>query len=251
DGYHIHLDKRILKTPEKHALSIPSTKPLLALALATEWASLRSSKDAVKPHLVPLTQLSSRVIDIASTPAVRIGIVDNLLPYLDTDTLLCIAPTTPPHLQEPGRKSLRELQLEAAEDVVGALKAGIPELQGVEIRMVDGDYGFLGNGGQEKEVREVLRSWALGLDNWQLIGLERIVLAAKSFVVGARMVVEWGMEGGGRRWGVEEAARAAEIEVRFQTRQWGEVEDSHDVEKEDIRRQIGAGWLLITSEEKA
>lgn len=119
---------------------------------------------------------------------------------------------------------------------------------GVDVKMVDGDLGFFG-GGQSPEVKERLRQWALGLDNWQLIGFERVVLAAKSFVIGARMVQEWGLPGGERRWGVEEAAQAAEIEVRYQTRQWGEVEDSHDVEKEDIRRQVGAGWLLIASED--
>lgn len=46
-------------------------------------------------------------------------------------------------------------------------------------------------------------------------------------------------------WGIEEAARAATLEVAWQTEQWGEVEDTHDVEREDVRRGLGAGWCLV------
>jgi ATP synthase F1 complex assembly factor 2 len=35
------------------------------------------------------------------------------------------------------------------------------------------------------------------------------------------------------------------MEVAWQTRQWGEVEDTHDVEKEDMRRQLGSVVLLV------
>jgi ATP synthase F1 complex assembly factor 2 len=91
--------------------------------------------------------------------------------------------------------------------------------------------------------------------------LETAVLASKSFLVGARVVVEWSEGGagvGGRRvvegaderqtgrFGVEEAARAASLEVEWQTGQWGEVEDTHDVEKEDVRRQLGSVVLLVS-----
>ncbi|KAF8473321.1 hypothetical protein BDZ91DRAFT_790098 [Kalaharituber pfeilii] len=50
---------------------------------------------------------------------------------------------------------------------------------------------------------------------------------------------------GAELWGIEEAAKAATLEVTWQTSQWGEVEDTHDVEKEDVRRGLGAGWCLI------
>ncbi|KAI5810246.1 hypothetical protein DFH27DRAFT_538721 [Peziza echinospora] len=45
-------------------------------------------------------------------------------------------------------------------------------------------------------------------------------------------------------WGIEEAAAAASLETDWQTRQWGEVEDSHDVLNEDVRRGLGAGWCV-------
>jgi ATP synthase F1 complex assembly factor 2 len=48
---------------------------------------------------------------------------------------------------------------------------------------------------------------------------------------------------------VEEAARASSLEVDYQTGMWGEVEDTHDVEKEDVRRQFGSVILLVSGEE--
>ena len=48
------------------------------------------------------------------------------------------------------------------------------------------------------------------------------------------------------RFGVEEAAEACSLEVRWQTGMWGEVEDSHDVANEDVRRQLGSVILVVS-----
>jgi ATP synthase F1 complex assembly factor 2 len=47
------------------------------------------------------------------------------------------------------------------------------------------------------------------------------------------------------RFGIEEAAHASSLEVSWQTVQWGEVEDTHDVEKEDLKRQLGSAIILV------
>lgn len=221
---------------------VPRTKPLLAAAIAVEWSHLRTSADAHKGYLVPLTQLASRALDL--TPATRAEIVENLLRYLDTDTLLCLAPTTPAEL---GRVSLRELQEEAAAPVVAFLTTCV--WPGVVLVPVDGDRG-MGVQSQPEETRRVVRTWVAGLGAWDLVGLERAVLATKSLLVAARLVAEWSEEmdverGRRRGFGIAEAAKAASVEVRFQTGRWGEVEDTHDVEKEDSRRQLGATLLLV------
>lgn len=92
------------------------------------------------------------------------------------------------------------------------------------------------------------------LPAWELAALERAVLAGKSLCVAARLVVEWSEalrspRGGGNghveKFGIEEAAEACSLEVRWQTGKWGEVEDSHDVEKEDLKRQFGSVILLV------
>lgn len=83
----------------------------------------------------------------------------------------------------------------------------------------------------------------------------------------ARLVAEWSEEGahaqqpkgdvtsssqgeGEKRFGVEEAARAVSLEVSWQTGRWGEVEDTHDVEREDLRRQLGSVVLLVAGNGK-
>lgn len=105
-----------------------------------------------------------------------------------------------------------------------------------------------------------------GLPAYELAALERGVLASKSLLVAARLLVEWseefrhlqqntdsqstavgeGEEEGGKRFGIEEAAEACSTEVKWQTRMWGEVEDTHDVDKEDLRRQLGSVVVLVS-----
>ena len=63
---------------------------------------------------------------------------------------------------------------------------------------------------------------------------------------GDGIVADGEVPGAERRFGAEEAARATSLEVDWQTGRWGEVEDTHDVEKEDVRRQFGAVVLLVS-----
>ena len=78
-------------------------------------------------------------------------------------------------------------------------------------------------------------------------------MSAGSALIAARLVVEWGEHfsdvqpvADASRFGVDEAAEAATLEVSYQTDIWGEVEDTHDVNKVDIKRQLGGVILLIS-----
>ncbi|EWC46819.1 hypothetical protein DRE_03831 [Drechslerella stenobrocha 248] len=74
DGrYQIFLDARPLRTSSKHTLSIPVNKPLLAYALQLEWVLMRTSKEALKPHFIPLTSLVARAIDLEQEQASETG----------------------------------------------------------------------------------------------------------------------------------------------------------------------------------
>lgn len=231
---------------------IPPSKPLLAAAIALEWSLLRSSADAAKGYLIPLTQLSSRALDLDLVPARRAEVAADLMRYLDTDTLLCLAPTTP---VEPGRVSLRQLQEEAAAPIAAFLTTAV--WPGISLVPVDGDAGMMDVKSQPKGTRDVVAAWTAALGPWDLVALERAVLATKSMCIAARLIAEWSFEVGcargrssrSRGFGVQEAAAAASVEVRFQTGRWGEVEDTHDVEKEDLKRQLGASVLLAAGEE--
>ncbi|KAL0937586.1 uncharacterized protein CTRU02_207318 [Colletotrichum truncatum] len=251
----VHLDARPLRHPNtKEIIRLPPSKQHLASALAIEWDLLTSSQQATRQHLIPLTSLVCRAIDIAEDDAasatIREQIATTVLRYLDTDSLLCWAP--PPGVSDrrnEAGESLRDVQKRTAEGIISFLTSRVwPGLDIVPV--LDGESIFPRR--QNEGVREVVQGWVMGLDPWEIAGLERAVLAGKSMIGAARLVVEWS-EGpvgdrvpGADRFGVEEAATASSLEVTWQTGSWGEVEDTHDVEKEDLRRQLGSVVLLVS-----
>ncbi|TRX98611.1 hypothetical protein FHL15_000685 [Xylaria flabelliformis] len=270
----VHLDTRPLRRPtSKEIVRLPLTKPLLAGALALEWDLLVSAQQATKQHLIPLTSLVCRALDIADDDAgrdvgagtkgeesatnesLRTGITRMLMRYLDTDSILCWAPP-PRHghdAPDAEGKTLRELQKQAAEQVVTYLSTYV--WPGVEIEPVLDSESIVPRG-QKPETRQIIEGWIMGLSAWELAGLERAVLAGKGLLGAVRLLVEWSEgfvgvressgEGETRKFGVEEAAKIASIEVDWQIGNWGEVEDTHDVEKEDLRRQLGSVVLLVS-----
>ncbi|TGJ80571.1 hypothetical protein E0Z10_g8207 [Xylaria hypoxylon] len=273
----VHLDTRPLRRPtNKEVVRVPATKPLLAAALAIEWDLLVSAQQSTKQHLIPLTSLVCRALDIADNDAgkdvgvekkgdekeergvnesLRTGITRMLMRYLDTDSLLCWDPP-PRHghdSPDAGGNTLRELQKRAAEEVIAFLSTRV--WPGVEIEPVLNGESLMPRS-QKPETRQIIEGWITGLSPWELAGLERAVLAGKGILGAVRLLVEWSEGFVGvrelsgtseqRPFGVEEAAKIASIEVDWQIGNWGEVEDTHDVEKEDLRRQLGSVILLVS-----
>ncbi|MDO6416907.1 ATP12 family protein [Sphingomonas sp. BIUV-7] len=86
----IRLDGRIVKTPDRAALSVPY--PALATAIAAEW---RAQGDVLDPRSMPMTGLANAAIDrVAPDPP---AFVATLAGYAETD-LLCYRALTPPEL---------------------------------------------------------------------------------------------------------------------------------------------------------
>ncbi|RDW92567.1 hypothetical protein BP5796_01961 [Coleophoma crateriformis] len=261
EGLEIYLDKRPLRRPSKQILAIPQDKPHLASAIALEWDLLVSAQQALKHHLIPMTSLVSRALDIVDEDAsaqpseIRAGIVKTVMRYLDTDSLLCWAPEAKP--DPPGYEthvsrveSLRSIQQRTAEPIIQYLTTRV--WPGVEIHPIL-DNDTIMPRPQPQMTKDIIQGWVSGLPAFELAGLERAVLAGKGLLLAARMVVEWSSElshlrdeEASAKFGVEEAAKAASLEVDWQTAMWGAVEDTHDVEREDVRRQLGSVVLLIS-----
>ncbi|KAI8683200.1 hypothetical protein LRP88_04827 [Fusarium phalaenopsidis] len=261
----IFLDTRPLRHPvSKEIVRLPISKPDLASALALEWDLLTSAQDATRQHLIPLTSLTCRALDIAEADKtsgaeiseVRNAIATTLLRYLDTDSILCWAPPAREHdLKNDAGESLRDVQKRTAEDIVSFLTTHV--WPGITITPVLDGHSILPQA-QSPGVREVVQGWITGLDAFEIAGLERATLAGKSLIAAARFIVEWsegsvgkGELNQGNKFGVEEASVATSLEVDWQTGQWGEVEDTHDVNKEDVRRQMGSVALLVSGVRKA
>lgn len=71
------------------------------------------------------------------------------------------------------------------------------------------------------------------------IAFERATLTAKSFLIGLAVVK--------RHLSVEKAWTAASLEVLDQIDRWGEVEDSHDVDREFVKSQLASARLANIS----
>ena len=275
DGtYAVHLSGRPLKHPMlKSLLPIPQSKLHVAVGIALEWDLLTSAQDALRSHLIPITSLAARAHSISMEDAdgvssIREEIVANLIRYLDTDTLLSWSPapaTATPTLSlsatslgdsDAPRDTLRDIQIKTATPILEYLSTYL--WPGVKLQPTFSSPESIMPTPQPENTVAVIKGWIAGLSAWNLAGLERAVLAGKSLCIAARLIGEWGEDAvfGSPEWrgkihektfGVDEAAEASSLEVWWQTGQWGEVEDSHDVEKEDLRRQFGMVILCITT----
>jgi chaperone required for assembly of F1-ATPase len=261
EGLQVHLDRRPVRTPTKAILHVPHHKTHLATAIALEWDQLLSAQQSLKTHYIPLTSLTSRALDIEDSDAastrgeeevsLRQGIVDMTIKYLGTDTLLCWVPAVNIHSPNPSQaETLRDVQIRTATAIIAHLTTRV--WPGVEIVPVLADDSIV-PASQPRTTQEVIKGWVAGLPAYELAGLERAVLATKSLLVAVRLLADWSPElrktsGGadGKRFGIEDAAEACSLERNWQTGQWGEVEDTHDVEKEDLRRQLGSVVLLVS-----
>ncbi|EPS42011.1 hypothetical protein H072_4015 [Dactylellina haptotyla CBS 200.50] len=265
DGsFEVHLDTRPVKTASKRALAIPANKPHLAHAIQVEWAIMRTAKEALKSQYIPLTSLTSRAVDFEMdekegkvpepaaegeepTKTTREQIVDFVMGYLDTDTVLMISPTRGGHLAAPGEKQLRDRQLETAHNMVEWAQEHFKSSDGegkLNFVLSDGDDGLL-PASQSDRTRDTIRDVVSKFTPWELVGLECAVIISKSLLVGLRLVME-NKKGGMINWDVEDAATACNLETDFQIEQWGLVEDTHDVGHADLRRGLGSVVLLVS-----
>ncbi|EEA18816.1 ATP synthase mitochondrial F1 complex assembly factor 2 [Talaromyces marneffei ATCC 18224] len=266
DGYQILLDTRPVRSPTKTILTVPSNKRHLAEAISLEWDLLTSAQQALKQHLIPLTSLTTRAADIVREDElgqnrIRQEIARTAMRYLETDTLLCWVPEKEIHNPlsktslAPEEETLREKQVRVAREIINFLTRTI--WPGVEIKPVLDENSIIPMSQDEKTL-ETIRSWISALPPYELAGLERGILASKSLLVAVRLVVEWSEHFSGlqetvqnvSRFGVDEAACASSLEVTHQTDQWGEVEDTHDVDREDLRRQLGSVILLVSGDRR-
>ncbi|KAH8728121.1 Oxysterol-binding protein-domain-containing protein [Phaeosphaeriaceae sp. PMI808] len=256
EGLQVYLDSRPVRMANKEILTVPKSKHQLATAIALEWDHLLSAQQALKTHYIPMTSLAARALDIETADAqgneeVRTEILKMLMRYLHTDTLLCWAPAKVMNDSLRDGKTLRQVQIETSTPIIAHITTHI--WPGVEIKPILEPDSIMPVA-QPEMTQQVIHKWLLSLPAFELAGLERAVLATKSLLVSVRLIHEWANAfaltrnnaAGTAPFGIEEAAEASSLEVRWQTGQWGEVEDTHDVEKEDLRRQLGSAIILVS-----
>ena len=261
--FQVLLDKRPVRVAGRNALAIPKSKPHLAAGVALEWDLLKSASQALKQHYIPITSLISRALDIQTADdnnnsELRDEIVNAAMKYLSTDSLLCWAPdvtTVEANVEDEDVKQvqgLRNVQMKIAHPIITYLTETVwPRIELRPILRPDSILPL----SQSDETNERVRQWVAQLPSFELAGLERAFLASKSLLIAARLIVQWSEaftsirngDVGEERFDIDRAAAASMSEVAWQTERWGEVEDTHDVDKEDLRRQLGSAILLVSA----
>ncbi|KAL2913034.1 ATP synthase mitochondrial F1 complex assembly factor 2 [Polyrhizophydium stewartii] len=218
-GFTVLLDGRALKTPDGHQVLIPLNRPVLAALTAAEW---EGQEKILKSFSLPLTSIVVRAIDSFTDAEIRKGVIDGLLKYVHTDSVC---------YRQPYPDSFVKLQEQYWTPLVDWLKRAY----GLDIVTTDGILSIQ----QSDEVMAKLRSIVEAYDNVKLAAFEKAVLRSKSFIIALAL-----ME---REINVDFAATAGRLEVIHQIERWGEVEDSHDTDREDLKRQLGSVACVIAS----
>ncbi|KAG7452687.1 ATP12-domain-containing protein [Guyanagaster necrorhizus] len=224
ESFTVTLDRRALKTPSGNTLLLPGNKMLIATLVATEWDN---QDKLLKPHALPIdlkesqTSLVSRAIDSLGEEAVREEVCHALLEYLDTDTI-CFHEDYPPQLVTLQTKHWDPL-LEWARNTFK-----------VEIHKFESILSNKQPEATKQRFIEELKTFT----SWEMAAMERATYITKSFLIALALVK--------RFITVEQASIAARVEVSSQIERWGEVEDSHDVDFHDIRRQLGSAACLLS-----
>ncbi|EIW84993.1 ATP12-domain-containing protein [Coniophora puteana RWD-64-598 SS2] len=217
DGFTVTLDSRPIKTPAGNTLLLPTSKQLAASLIAFEW---ENQETVLKPHALPMTSIASRAIDFMSDKNTCAELRASLLDYLHTDTI-CFQNDDPPQLVELQTKYWDPL-------LDWARKTFDIDLQ------VSSSILF---SSQSEETARKLGEILAKMDPWELAVMERATYTTKSFIISLALIKG--------HLTAEQAALASQVEVASQIQRWGEVEDSHDVDFHDVRRQLGSAACLL------
>ncbi|MBC6405152.1 MAG: ATPase [Rhodospirillales bacterium] len=191
DGGHlVLLDGRAVRTPAKAVLCLPTVS--LAASVAGEW----QAQDAeIKPHSMPMTQLSFTALDL--TAAKRHEIVEATATYASND-LLCYRAERPEALRQR-QQALWQPLLDWAQRRYDAPLAVTSSILSVE---------------QPEQSVEAFFNLVEGLEEFALTGLSHAVSVTGSLILGLAL-----MEGFLDAAGIFEAS---ELDESFQLEQWGE-----------------------------
>ncbi|KAF2355589.1 ATP12 ATP synthase F1-assembly protein [Trinorchestia longiramus] len=212
--YEVNLDHRKLKTPMGNILQIPSYP--LALAVAEEWRAVR---DIVVPGFMHLTGLSYTVVDNPDRLS-KWDMVDNLLEFLPTDTVLFADENSEQFsaVQEENWwpilqwfKKRYDVSIEPSTDIVPAVVSD--------------------------EALGKLRRYILSYNHWAVAGILYGTEALKSLILTLAATE--------RQITARDAVKLSRLESDFQAQHWGRVEWGHDMDQRDMEARFAAALFFI------
>jgi chaperone required for assembly of F1-ATPase len=189
-GHGVALDGRLVKTPGKRDLVVPSDT--LAVAVAAEWDA---QQEKIRPAMMPLTRLAGATID--RVPARREAVVRQVADYAGTD-LVCYRAAHPPALAARQQAVWQPLIDWAAERYAAPLvvTAGVIPAS------------------QPEESLKAFAAAVAGNDDFALTALHAATAACGSLVIALAL-----LEG---RLDAAAAFAASQLDESFQIEAWGE-----------------------------
>lgn len=272
--YEIQLDGKTLRTPLGFPLELPINKKQLAYLIAHEWTHLPDIK--VKSSTLPLTALATRAIDLSQQhlsdmktekAEEMLALEDiklQMLRYLDTDTCLIFA--TNKECDGKLRKRQEEIYRPLINEfnefftIYAHNKNLIPRQKSIELKYLDCETDGLRGNKQDETTQLVVLDWLNQLPIYDLIALEKTILTTKSFLCGITLLrsnvndIETlkelyqfnknSIDEDYYHKTLEELVELGNLETIYQTEEWGEVEDTHDVDKHDWLRNLASAALV-------
>lgn len=211
-GLIVTLDDKIIRTPSRQYLTLPTLS--LAQAIAGEW---RQQGVDIQPADMPLTQLANTAID--QTHPHRPRIIEQVAAYGRTD-LLCYRSAMPPDLAEQQAASWQPL-LDWCQSEYGARLSVTTDLAPIE---------------QPEDSLLALYTTVAGLDDFCLTGLNAAAAASGSVVIGLALFC--------RRLDAEEAFACSQIDEQYQSERWGEDADA-TAQRDTVRRAIAVAGSFM------
>lgn len=205
DLYGVRLDGRVLKTPAKKPLHLPSRA--LAEAVACEWAQ---QADEIEPRTMPLTSLAYTAIDRV-TPQ-RALVIDEVAKYAETD-LVCY--------RVPHPRALVERQ----EATWGPLVTWAERRYDISLAVTESLLAVV----QPPQTLDALRAAAASHDDLALAALHGATTGAGSLIISLAL-----LEG---EIDAETAWAAAQLDETFQIERWGEDEEAAE-RREALRADL-------------
>ncbi len=193
----VRLDGRILKTPLKQTLALPTVA--LAAAIAQEW---QEQGEHIVPDTMPLTQLANTMIDKAAGDE-RPALDDEICKYTGSD-LVCYLATQPPEL------------VRRQEDVWLSLLDWLATAHGARLTAIRG----IRYEEQDAAALAALRQLITGLSPADFTVVQAMTGATGSVVIGLALLAG--------RITAEQAHTAACVDEIYQLEKWGEDKIARD-----------------------
>jgi len=214
-SYEILLDSKKLKTPGGSIFSVESEP--LALAVAHEW---ESQKDQVLLSQMHLTGLCNTAID-NPTQASKYDLVDNILSFLETDTIL---------FYSDDQENLYKRQIKEWQPIIDWFN------NKHELSISPSTSIFL-LPKESSEAKEIVRRYLLSYNFEAVHGFTFGIDAIKSLLLMTAIV--------DKKINVQEAVKLSRLEVDYQVEHWGNVEWAHDIELHDTIARVAAADIFI------